>query len=244
MSHPSTQVEQAPKEKASVIEDFIDIFYAPATVFARRANSSFWIPTIFVAICVGLLFFGNASRLEPIMDAEYQRTVAATMKANPQVTPEMMERGKAFAQTVTKVGAFIGVPIAIMLIGLVLWISGKMVDAQQTLGAALMVAAYSYMPRVLGGIAGAVQAFALDLSKMTSQYQLTFSPARFLDPETTSPILLAVASRFDVFTIWVTILLAIGLSVTGKIPRSKAAIAAVIVWVLGAVPVIYGASRM
>jgi len=34
----------------------------------------------------------------------------------------------------------------------------------------------------------------------------------------------------------VTVLLAIGLSVTGKIPRSRAAIAGVIMWFLGAVP--------
>jgi hypothetical protein len=41
-----------------------------------------------------------------------------------------------------------------------------------------------------------------------------------------------------VFTIWVTVLLVIGLSVTGKIPRAKAAIAGVIVWFLGAVPLL------
>jgi hypothetical protein len=47
---------------------------------------------------------------------------------------------------------------------------------------------------------------------------------------------LALLGRLDVFTIWVTILLAIGLSVTGKISRNKAAIAGVVVWLLGALP--------
>jgi hypothetical protein len=61
---------------------------------------------------------------------------------------------------------------------------------------------------------------------------------RFFDPETTSPALLALLGRIDVFTIWVTVLLVIGLSVTGKIPRAKAAIAGVIVWFLGAVPLL------
>ena len=45
------------------------------------------------------------------------------------------------------------------------------------------------------------------------------------DPDATSPALLAFIGRLDVFTIWVTVLLAIGLSVTGNIPRSRAAIA-------------------
>ena len=49
--------------------------------------------------------------------------------------------------------------------------------------------------------------------------------------------------RVDVFTIWVTVLLAIGLSVTGKIPRQRAAIAAVIMWLVGALPTVLQAAR-
>jgi hypothetical protein len=41
----------------------------------------------------------------------------------------------------------------------------------------------------------------------------------------------------------VTVLLVIGLSVTGKIPRSKAAIAGVIVWIVGALPTLLPALR-
>jgi hypothetical protein len=66
--------------------------------------------------------------------------------------------------------------------------------------------------------------------------------ARFLDPDTTSPLLLALLNRVDVFTIWVTVLLGIGLAITGKIPRGKAMIAAVIVWLIGALPTVYPAA--
>ena len=37
-------------------------------------------------------------------------------------------------------------------------------------------------------------------------------------------------------TIWVTVLLAIGLSVTGKVSRGNAAIAGMLVWILGSLP--------
>ena len=56
-------------------------------------------------------------------------------------------------------------------------------------------------------------------------------------------MLLAITGRLDVFTIWVTVLLAIGLAVTGRITRAQAAIAGVIMWVLGALPGILGALR-
>jgi hypothetical protein len=49
--------------------------------------------------------------------------------------------------------------------------------------------------------------------------------------------------RLDVFTLWVTVLIAIGLAVTGKISRGKAAVAAAIVWVIGALPTIAAALR-
>ena len=67
---------------------------------------------------------------------------------------------------------------------------------------------------------------------------VTLGVGRFLDPDVASPLLLAIVGRLDVFTIWVTVLLAIGLSVTGNISRQKAAIAAVVVWMLGALPLL------
>jgi hypothetical protein len=55
--------------------------------------------------------------------------------------------------------------------------------------------------------------------------------------------MLVILSRFDVFIIWTTVLLGIGLHVTGKIPKSKAMIAAFIVGALGALPAVLGALR-
>ena len=50
-----------------------------------------------------------------------------------------------------------------------------------------------------------------------------------------------MASRFDLFTIWITVLLAIGIHVVGKIPKQQAAIVAAIAWLVGALPAILGA---
>jgi hypothetical protein len=46
-----------------------------------------------------------------------------------------------------------------------------------------------------------------------------------------------------VFTIWATILLGIGLAVTGRIPRGRAFVVAAIVWVIGSLPDLMGALR-
>jgi hypothetical protein len=235
----------APQDKpASRWEDFIDIFYAPSQVFARRANSGFGVPLLVVTLLTGIIFWANSAAMQPIMDAEFSRQTAAMMKANPNITPEMMEKGRAFGETMTKIGAFIFMPIAIFIIGLLLWVVGKFFDAKQTLGAAIMVAAYAYLPRVAEAVVNGVQALLMDPASMTGRLKLSLGVGRFLDPDTASPMLLAVVGRLDVFTIWVTVLLVIGLSVTGKIPRAKAAIAGVIMWCLGALPPLLGAARM
>jgi hypothetical protein len=39
------------------------------------------------------------------------------------------------------------------------------------------------------------------------------------------------------------VLLAIGLAVVARIPRSRAAIAALVVWIIGSLPVVLGALR-
>ncbi|MDB4872113.1 MAG: Yip1 protein, partial [Gemmatimonadales bacterium] len=69
------------------------------------------------------------------------------------------------------------------------------------------------------------------------------SPARFMDPDQASPVLLALLSRVDPFVIWITVLLAIGLHVVGEIPKQQAYISAAIVWVVGALPAVFGALR-
>jgi hypothetical protein len=88
-----------------------------------------------------------------------------------------------------------------------------------------------------------VQGLLLDPATLNGRFRLSLGVGRFLDPDTASPVLLALLGRVDVFTIWITVLLAIGLSVTGRIPRSRAAVAAAIVWVAGALPQLLGALR-
>jgi hypothetical protein len=214
-------------------EDFVDIFTTPAAVFARREKGSFWAPTLTVAAIVGVVFIANQGVLQPMLDAEFQRGAAAAMRNNPAITPEMMSRMRSFGEKMAMVMAFIGVPVAVFLMAAALWAAGKLFDALQSFHAALVVAAYAYVPKIVESVLMTVQGLVMDPASLDGRYRMALSPARFLDPDTASPVLLAALGRVDVFAIWVTVLLAIGLSVTGKISRPKAYVAAAIVWLLG-----------
>jgi hypothetical protein len=228
---------------ASRWEDFVDIFYAPSQVFARRANSGFGIPMLVVTLLIGTLAIANSGVMQPIMDAEFSRATAAAIRDNPKLTPEMMEKTRGFGEVVAKYGAFVFIPVGIFFTGLALWMSGKLVDAKEAVSQAIMIAAYSFVPRIVEGVLAGLQGLLLDPATLNGRFKLSLGVGRFLDPDTASPIALALLGRIDLFTIWVTVLLAIGLAVVGRIPRSRAAIAAVLVWILGALPQLMTALR-
>ncbi|MCM3879936.1 MAG: YIP1 family protein [Vicinamibacterales bacterium] len=228
---------------AGIWEDFIDIFYAPASVFARRQTGSFWIPLFTVTILLGTLFFLNSGAMQPIMDAEFNRGMAVAMRNNPQMNAEAVERFRQIGTRIAQVFVFVFTPVVIGTIGVCLWLIGKLFEAKQTLKAALVVSAYAYVPRVVEAVLNGVQALVLDPAGLNGRFRLSLGPGRFIDPDTASPILLAIVGRMDLFTIWITILLAIGLSVTGGIPRGRSAIAAALIWAIGAIPLIVQAIR-
>jgi hypothetical protein len=230
----------AAEPKASRWEDFIDIFYAPSAVFSRRAMSGFLLPMLVVTVLTGVLYIMNSGVWSEVMDAEMTRALA---RQSQQLTAEQLQKIRGFSETMAKIGAFAFVPIGIFLTGFLLWACGKFVDAKETLGQATMVASFAFLPRIIEGLVVAVQGLLLDPGTINGRWRVSLGIGRFLDPDSTSPALLALVGRLDVFTIWVTVLLAIGLAVTGRISRGRAAIAAAIVWLLGALPLLLQARR-
>ncbi len=228
---------------AAIWEDFIDIFYAPSSVFRRREKGSFFIPMAVVTFLCAGLFYLNSGALQPMFDAEFDRAMATAMRQNANIPAEAVERMRSFATRMQQVMIFIFIPLAIFGVGVTTWLSGKLVDAKQTFGAALVVAAYAYTPRIIDGALQSLQGLFLDPSELDGRFRLSLGIGRFLDPDTVSPLLLAIVGRIDLITIWITALVSIGLCVTGRIPLRKAAIAAAIVWLVGGLPLIIPALR-
>ncbi len=239
----TTAAPPSSAKPASLWEDFVDIFVSPSEVFERRRESGFLAPLLVFAIVTVVILLAGRNAMQPIMDSEFARGVAAATKKNPQITQQQMETGRAFTEKLTPIFIGIGALIMPLVIGVFLWLSGKIVSAKENIGAACMIAAYSLIPRLLDSLLRVVQAFVLDPSVLNGQYRVAISPARFLDPDTASPVLLALLGRIDLFTIWVTVLLAIGLAVVARIPRSRAAIAAFVVWIIGSLPALLTALR-
>src|SRR4026209_523669 len=87
--------EPAP-QKAGLWEDFVDIFYTPSSVFARRSEGKFGMPLLLLVLVGTVLFFLTKNATQPIMDAEFTRQTAAAMRKNPNITAEQMASSRGF----------------------------------------------------------------------------------------------------------------------------------------------------
>jgi hypothetical protein len=239
-----TEPVTAPAEpQASLWEDFIDIFTSPSQVFRRRQNSGFGMPLLVFAVIFAILVFGTKSLVLPAMDADIARQTAKAMQSHPEMTAEQAEKGRHMGEIIGPIAIVVLVPIMAMLTGLVLWLVGKIFDSKQTPSQGMMVATYAFFPKLLASVAGAVIALLSSSERLTGMSRLTLGLGALLDPDKASPVLLALLVRLDVFTLWATVLLAIGLHITGKVSKSNAYLAAAIVWMIGALPGVLGALR-
>ncbi|MFL5582262.1 MAG: YIP1 family protein [Gemmatimonadaceae bacterium] len=233
---PSTSPVLAPAtapKKPSVFEDFVDIFYAPRQVFARRRDGEFFAALVVLTCLVALLGYLFYSLLEPAFSVMTDRAVAAALKKNPTLREEqlrgmrgLMEKGQAF-------GPVIGVPIAALLGAVGIWVVAKFFDARQTMGQALTVSTYSMFPMLLAWITMAALSFVVPADQVQGLQSYMLSPARFLDANTANPGLLAALMRIEPFTLWGAYITAVGISETGKISLKQGIGAAAVVWLLG-----------
>src|SRR5207237_4317778 len=116
-------VEPAPS-KAGLWEDFVDIFYAPSSVFARRADGKFGLALLFLILTALVLVYLTKNAMQPIMDAEFVRQGAAAMRKNPSITQEQMASGRKMFKNVAPFFFAIGLTVSVFATGLVLWLVG------------------------------------------------------------------------------------------------------------------------
>jgi hypothetical protein len=228
----------------SVWEDLLEIFYAPKAVFERRRETPAFGIALLVLIVVSVgLTFALRGIMEPIFDVEFKRNMLQAMKQNPKITEEQMMQGKEIAKKFLYVGVAFYLLVAPLLLGLVLWFVGKFAGSKAEIGQTMMVATYGFFPRILEGVANAAQLLFLPDQAIQSRYSVTLGLGRFLDPNSVSPLWLAMAGRVDLFTLWVTLLLIIGIAVVGRISYGRATLVGVVMWVIGALPGVWGAIR-
>ena len=226
----------APAKQASLWEDFIDVLYAPASVFDRRREGKFGAALVTLMVIFGVAFFATKPLMQPLLDRGIEQGIER-MRAQGQ-TEEQIAAARPtvekFGNISMSVAGVVGMPILVFVSALILWLVGKLFDSKASYGQVAMVATYANVPRLLGMLLGAGILAMKDPATLPPIPQMSVGPALLLGPDA-SPVMAALLSRFDLFTIWVTVLSGIGIAVVGRTTRGKGLATAFATWVIATV---------
>jgi hypothetical protein len=226
MTTPAAPLEAAPApaaKPASRWEDFVDIVFAPAQVFARRRDGRFWLPLlVFVVLNTGL-FVAARPLMAPVFDHMASVQEAKMRRDNPQLTDEQVGVGRRMQEKFTSgwIGAgavAVGQTLMVLGVALMLWLFAKPFGSGASYGQAATVTAFAFVPRLLATALSAALLLVTGAEHATTVESIGFSPARFLAADA-SPLLSAVLGRFDLFVLWTTALLGVGIALMGRPDR-------------------------
>jgi hypothetical protein len=218
-------------EATALWEDFIDIFFAPRQVFARRSSGRFGLALLTLMILTAVVALGTQMALSEAIAGDMRRAVEAS--TGGAVPEEGLAQMRSFGTVIAIVGSLVGVPLGVFLSGLVIWILATLLEATTTFAAAVMIATYASFPRLIQGVVGMLQGLVLNPDSI---YDVSIGLSRFVPREGTNPVLLALADRVDLFSIWIAVLVAIGVHVVAGTSKSRAYLLAAAFWLLGMLP--------
>jgi hypothetical protein len=152
-----------------------------------------------------------------------------------------MEAGRQVAAKFAPVGVVVGSAVIPLIVGLLVWLVAKFGGATLGMAQGMVVGVFSMFPVVVEYILNAIQMAMRGDTDVTSAYNLSLGPARFM--EGASQVALALVGHIDVFTIWMAFLIYLGVKVIGRTSSKTAVTVAVVMWLLGALPAVFGAIR-
>ena len=218
-----------PVPKKGLFEDFIDILVRPRELFERNQNTSFVRPALVQSIFFLVVGVAAMNLLAPYFEADMLRG----MRQSGQEIPAGASGATGIMAKVTVVAGFAIAPWLIALLGgIATWIAGRVLGARMSFGQSAMIASWSYTPAMLGAIVMAVQGAIADPATIRGAADAQIGPARFMDPDTTAPPIMALVTQLDLFNLWGLVLTAIGVMVVARKDMGTGALAAIIKFAL------------
>lgn len=202
-------------------------FTAPSKTFEdiRRGNKSWWLPLILISVASYVLFavVTQTVGIQQIVDNQVRMNPKAQERLG-QLTPAQRETSNKVSLEITQ-GVFIAGPviglIAVALLSLVLLGTINFVfGGRASYGSLFALYNYAYLPSVVKVLLGIVIIYA-GIAPEAFNIK-NFAPTNlgaFLDPADTNPGLYSLASSVDLITIWILVLLSIGVATIAGVKR-------------------------
>jgi hypothetical protein len=216
-----TPVEAAPIENAepskSFIERFIGIFISPGETFADIARKPDWIAPLIV--CIVLFVAGMEVFLAKIDLSALVRYGLEHSSRASSMSPEQLDQAVTMTVRIQTIAlhlmGFIYAPFLCLIDALLGLLFVRAIFGNPLrFKTSFAIPAYAFLIGVIPSLMGIVLVLFGDPEHIISNPQnpLPSTPGFFLNPTEVSKPLMAVASSFDIFTVWYIVLLGIGYS--------------------------------
>jgi Yip1-like protein len=228
MSTPSAVPPVPETPGLSEAERLIDTFVAPSKTFEDiRRNTSWWVPFLIIAaVSLGFIFaIDKKIGWEQIMQNEIAKNPTAQERID-KLPPEQRDNVLQTQLKVSKIFAYAN-PVFVLVIYLI--VAGVLLatfnfgfGAQLRYMTSMAIVTYASLPSALSALLGMVVIFAgVDPEAFNIRNPVATNPAYFMDPMQ-HKFLYGIASAFDVITLWVVFLMAMGVSANSKVKKGAA----------------------
>jgi hypothetical protein len=225
---PIPEAAPAP-EPASRWEDYIDVFASPAELFRRRADDRLAPPLVTLLLLAVVFYF--------IMLPANSMMMRASVGDNPDAAAVMERFGTLF-----QILGSIFVPLTyLFMLGVaaaLLLVIGRIAGIRTEFSRMMLIVTYAGFVYLLAQLAGGVAVMLQGEGGLDVVRHMSFGPLRFIGSTDMDPVATALLRRFELFTIWQTVLWGIGIAVIYRVDRARAFAAAFAAWALLALPAV------
>jgi hypothetical protein len=213
----------------------LGVFFEPGKTFADIAERPRWLVPLLIGILSSVLLIYLFNR-----HVGWESSLLRAMDNNrfvQQLPPDQrqiaFDRQLRLMPVFSYLGAFLGFPFTLLLAaGLATGIIRGLLGTPIRFVQAFAAMAYAFLPRVIyAGLSISVM-FLKNPDEFDLKNAFASNPGAFMDPQKSSRFLYTVASQLDVFSIWVILLMAVGLKAAGgkRLSFGGALFAVVLPW--------------
>lgn len=237
MSPESVTASEPQASGMSEIARLTGVFFEPKKAFEDVVARPRWIVPMILTILFGLVFttvLGSRIGWDRVMQQQMESRLEKMTPEQRAAAEQGMEIQKKFAPVIGYVAAVFYAPVSYLIVaGVLLGIVAGIMSTPVKFKQMYAIMCYASMPGLIFVVLAVVVMFLkANPADFNIQNPLAFNFGAFMDPKASSKFLYAVASAFDIFTIWKIVLIAIGIKAAGgkKLSFAGALMAVVVPW--------------
>ena len=231
----------SPSEPQAPAQSFparlLGVFISPGETFEDVVRKpGFWAPLITLVVAAVAVTETMLWKIgmERIVRTQIERSSRAS-SMSPEQMDQAVQQGARIGAIFAHIAGFVAVPIVLLILaGLGILVVNVIFGAHSSFKTVFSVVSYANLVSLLGSLMALAVIFFGDPEQFNSQNPMPSNVGFFLNPTQVSKPLYALASSADFLSVWLVILLGVGLSKSteGKVKASSITLVFVGFWIL------------